>query len=378
MPLSWRANRTKNRPHMSGRPSTAEQDLTRAALARPRSRDLGSLRALSPFLRPYRMRVIFGGLALVGAAMATLILPMAVGSMIDHGFSAENASFIDSYFYALLGVAALMAAASAVRFYYVTWIGERVVADIRRAVYAHVLSLSPRFFEVTRTGEVLSRLTADTTLIQTVVGSSLSMAMRNIITIIGGSILLALTSLELTGLALLVVPAIVVPLIVFGRRVRGLSRAAQDRMDRLVAWHHLHTNIMQFTSTLPLGQTMRIKGEDVLTYPQIYLPQIAEWMGIRTDSEAIDCMMHPERSPFAAVGPDLARGGNDPKFLRSPALRGKPVREPSLAKFIDEKMPAWFPSGLLSDAAQRAGLKVKSDEDVAESLAACAHELGYL
>jgi len=156
------------------------------------------------------------------------------------------------------------------------------------------------------------------------------------------------------------------------------SRAAQDRMDRLVAWHHLHTNIMQFTSTLPLGQTMRIKGEDVLTYPQIYLPQIAEWMGIRTDSEAIDCMMHPERSPFAAVGPDLARGGNDPKFLRSPALRGKPVREPSLAKFIDEKMPAWFPSGLLSDAAQRAGLKVKSDEDVAESLAACAHELGYL
>jgi len=215
---------------MSGRPSTAEQDLTRAALARPRSRDLGSLRALSPFLRPYRMRVIFAGLALVGAAMATLILPMAVGSMIDHGFSAENASFIDSYFYALLGVAALMAAASAVRFYYVTWIGERVVADIRRAVYAHVLSLSPRFFEVTRTGEVLSRLTADTTLIQTVVGSSLSMAMRNIITIIGGSILLALTSLELTGLALLVVPAIVVPLIVFGRRVRGLSRAAQDRI----------------------------------------------------------------------------------------------------------------------------------------------------
>ncbi len=215
---------------MSGRPSTAEQDLTRAAQARPRSRDIGSLRALAPFLRPYRTRIVFACIALVGAAFATLVLPLAVRSVIDHGFAAENAGFIDNYFYGLLGVAALMAVASAVRFYYVTWIGERVVADIRRAVYAHVLSLSPRFFEVTRTGEVLSRLTADTTLIQTVVGSSLSMAMRNIITIIGGSILLLLTSLQLTGLALLVVPAILVPLIVFGRRVRGLSRAAQDRI----------------------------------------------------------------------------------------------------------------------------------------------------
>ena len=215
---------------MSGRPSTAEQDLERAASARPRSRDLSGLRALAPFLRPYRVRVIFAACALIAAAIATLVLPLAVRSMIDHGFSAESASLIDNYFYALLGVAALMAGASAIRFYYVTWIGERVVADIRRAVYGHVLTLSPRFFEVTRTGEVLSRLTADTTLIQTVVGSSLSMAMRNILTLIGGTILLLLTSLKLTGLALLLVPAILVPLIVFGRRVRGLSRAAQDRI----------------------------------------------------------------------------------------------------------------------------------------------------
>ncbi len=215
---------------MSGRPSSAEQELERAASSRPRSRDLSGLRALGPFLRPYRARVVFALIALVGAAVATLVLPLAVRSMIDHGFSAESASLIDNYFFALLGVAALMAVASAVRFYYVTWIGERVVADIRRAVYGHVLSLSPRFFEVTRTGEILSRLTADTTLIQTVVGSSLSMAMRNILTLIGGTILLLLTSLKLTGLALLVVPAILVPLIVFGRRVRGLSRAAQDRI----------------------------------------------------------------------------------------------------------------------------------------------------
>ncbi len=215
---------------MSGRPNTAEHELARAVAARPQSRDLSGLRALAPFLRPYRTRVSLACLALVAAAVATLVLPLAVRSLIDNGFTASSADLIDSYFYALLGVAALMAAASALRFYYVTWIGERVVADIRRAVYGHVLSLSPRFFEVTRTGEVLSRLTADTTLIQTVVGSSLSMAMRNMLTLIGGTIMLLLTSLQLTGLALLVVPAILVPLIVFGRRVRGLSREAQDRI----------------------------------------------------------------------------------------------------------------------------------------------------
>lgn len=221
---------------MSGRPSSAEQDLERAAAARPRSRDLSGLRALAPFLSPYRGRIVIAAFALVMAAIATLVLPLAVRAVIDHGFSRDSANLIDSYFYALIGVAALMAAASAMRFYYVSWIGERVVADIRRKVYGHVLSLSPRFFETMRTGEVLSRLTADTTLIQTVVGSSLSMAMRNMLTLIGGTILLLLTSLHLTGLTLLLVPAIVVPLIVFGRRVRGLSRDAQDRIADSAAY----------------------------------------------------------------------------------------------------------------------------------------------
>lgn len=230
MALESAAKPDENPRAMSGRPNIADQEIARAAAARGRTRDMSGLRALAPFLKPYRTRVVFAVLALFAAAAATLILPLAVRSMIDHGFSVESASLIDNYFYALLGVAALMAVASAVRFYYVTWIGERVVADIRRAVYAHVLSLSPRFFEVTRTGEVLSRLTADTTLIQTVVGSSLSMAMRNMLTLVGGTIMLLLTSLQLTGLALLVVPAILVPLIVFGRRVRGLSREAQDRI----------------------------------------------------------------------------------------------------------------------------------------------------
>ncbi len=230
---------------MSGRPSTAEQDLARAAAGRPRSRDIGSLRALFPFLRPYRTRVIFALVALMLAAIATLVLPLAVRGMIDHGFSREHAGVIDNYFFALIGVSALMALASAVRFYYVSWIGERVVADVRRAVYSHVLSLSPRFFEVTRTGEVLSRLTADTTLIQTVVGSSLSMAMRNAVTLIGGTIMLLITSLQLTGVALLIVPAIIVPLILFGRRVRALSRTAQDRIADASAYAGETLNAVQ-------------------------------------------------------------------------------------------------------------------------------------
>lgn len=215
---------------MADRPPTTVQDMANEAAARPRSRDLGALRSLLPFLKPYRMRVAIAAIALILAAIATLALPLAVRSMIDHGFSNESASFIDSYFIALIGVAALLAVASALRFFYVTWLGERVVADIRRAVYSHVLSLSPTFFETTRTGEVISRLTADTTLIQTVVGSSLSQAMRNILTLVGGSIMLLVTSTRLTGLAVLLVPAVVVPLIVFGRRVRGLSRASQDRI----------------------------------------------------------------------------------------------------------------------------------------------------
>ena len=230
---------------MADRHSSSEQDLAREANSRPRSRDLGALRALTPFLRPYRARIAFALAALVAAAMAMLILPMAARSMIDHGFSRESAAFIDSYFIAMIGVAALLAAASAVRFFYVTWLGERVVADIRRAVYGHVLTLSPTFFETTRTGEVLSRLTADTTLVQTVVGSSLSMAMRNIVMLIGGTVMLLLTSLQLTGLTLLLVPAIVVPLIVFGRRVRGLSRDSQDRIADASAYASETLNAVQ-------------------------------------------------------------------------------------------------------------------------------------
>jgi ATP-binding cassette subfamily B protein len=221
---------------MSDRPSTFAQDVATEAAGRPRSRQIGALRALLPFLKPYRTRVAYAALALLASTIATLVLPLAVRSMIDHGFSRASADFIDSYFAALLVVVAFLAAATALRFYFVTWLGERVVADIRGTVYSHILKLSPTFFESVRTGEVLSRLTADTTLIQTVVGSSLSVALRNMLMIAGGVAMLIITSPGLTGLALLLVPAVVVPLVVFGRRVRGLSRVAQDRLADATAY----------------------------------------------------------------------------------------------------------------------------------------------
>jgi len=168
--------------------------------------------------------------ALVMATLATLAMPIAVRFMIDNGFSRDDAGSIDSYFLALLIVAIVLGAASATRFFFVSWIGERVTADLRQAVYAHITRLSPVFFEVTRTGEVLSRLTADTTLIKSVVGSSASIALRNLFMFFGSAIMLVYTSPALSGLAALTLPAVIVPMIVFGRMVRRLARASQDRI----------------------------------------------------------------------------------------------------------------------------------------------------
>lgn len=193
------------------------------------SRDLGGLRRLIPFLRPYWIAVAGALVALIVAAASVLTIGQAVRRVVDQGFGAENA-FIDQYFIALLGVVAVLAAATFGRFYLVTWLGERMVADIRKAVYGHVIGLSPAFFEATRTGEVLSRLTADTTLIQTVVGSTASIAMRNLLLFLGGSVLLVISSPKLTGLVFLILPLIIAPIVLFGRRVRQLSRLSQDRI----------------------------------------------------------------------------------------------------------------------------------------------------
>jgi ATP-binding cassette subfamily B protein len=203
----------------------------------PRAKgSLATLSALLPFLRPYRHRFILAGIALVVAAGATLAIPYAFRQMIDLGFGAAgttgaaSAAHIDRYFVALFGVACILALATAARFYMVSWLGERVTADLRSAVYRHVVDQSPQFFETAQTGEVLSRLTTDTTLIQALVGTSISMALRNALLLAGGMVMLFLTSARLSALILVLLALVVVPIILFGRRVRKLSRDSQDRI----------------------------------------------------------------------------------------------------------------------------------------------------
>ncbi len=198
---------------------------------RVRSRNqIGPVAQLAPFLAPYRGTLVLALCALLIAAAASLVLPVAVREMIDQGFSRSNAAHIDRYFLLLFGVAAVLGLFTAARFYLVSWLGERVVADIRSAVYRHVIGMSPSFFETTRTGEVLSRLTTDTTLIQTVVGTSMSMALRSTVMLAGGLVMMAVTSPRLTGVTLALLLFVVLPIIGFGRQVRKLSRASQDRI----------------------------------------------------------------------------------------------------------------------------------------------------
>ncbi len=227
---------------------TSEQvveDQAQLAARRAPSKKLAPLSALQPFLLPYSGMIAAAALALVAAAAATLVMPAAVRGVIDHGFSAEDASNIRSYFLALIGVVAVMGVASATRFYLVSWIGERVTADVRARVFGHVLTLSPSFFEATRTGEVLSRLTADTTLVQTVVGSSASFALRNLVLATGSLVMMAVTSPKLTALCLIGVPLFVAPIIIFGRRVRKLSRESQDRLADTSAYAGEALNAIQ-------------------------------------------------------------------------------------------------------------------------------------
>ncbi len=201
-----------------------------AAARRPKARTLRPLSALMPFLRHYYWAILGAFISLTIATLATLALPVAVRFMIDYGFSATDAAAIDQYFIAMFGVAIILGLASAARFYFVTWIGERVTSDLRRAVYNHITTLSPVFFETIRTGEVLSRLTADITLIRQVLASSASVALRNLFLFVGCAIMLVYTSTELSALAALALPTVIVPVVVFGRWVRRLARASQDRI----------------------------------------------------------------------------------------------------------------------------------------------------
>lgn len=194
---------------------------------RPRSKRVGALRGLVPFLWPYRGLGLLALCALTLTAGISLILPLAVRRVVD-GFNSADVVLLDQYFGAALAIAALLALGTGARYYLVTRLGERVVADIRKALFDRVLGMSPAFFERILTGEVLSRITTDTTLILSVIGSSVSVALRNVLILFGGLVMLMLTSAKLTGLVLLIVPAIIVPIVVLGRKLRALSRENQD------------------------------------------------------------------------------------------------------------------------------------------------------
>ena len=204
------------------------------SVARSAAKSPRALRGLLPFLRPYRVRMALALLFLVGAAAATLALPLALRSLIEGGLMAADPGArvmaLREHFVALFGVGVALGVFSALRFYMVSWLGERITADLRNAVYAHVVRQSPEFFETTQTGEVLSRLTTDTTLVQTVVGSSLSMGLRNMVMGVGALAMLVITNPRVMLPVMGMLALIVLPSVYVGRRVRRLSRASQDRV----------------------------------------------------------------------------------------------------------------------------------------------------
>jgi len=194
---------------------------------RAKSRRIGSLRALWPFLVPYKRMLAAALAALVLTAIVSLTLPLAVRRVVD-GFETESEALLDKYFLAALAIAILLALGTGLRYYLVTRLGERVVADIRKAVFDRMIGMSPSFYERIMTGEVLSRITTDTTLLLSVISSSMSIALRNTLLLIGGLVLMMITSAKLTGAVLLIVPVVIVPIIILGRRLRVLSRQNQD------------------------------------------------------------------------------------------------------------------------------------------------------
>jgi ATP-binding cassette subfamily B protein len=201
-----------------------------------RRMNLRPLASLVPYIGRYRVRALSALGSLIVAALTTLIVPVAVRRMIDFGFTAKGVALIDSYFLVMIGVAAVLAIASTLRYYLVTTLGERVVADLRGDVFAHITSLSSAFFDEARTGEVVSRLTADTTQIKATAGTSVSIALRNVVLFVGATVMMVVSSPWLSAFVLAAIPIIVLPLYAFGRSVRRSSRSAQDTLAEASAY----------------------------------------------------------------------------------------------------------------------------------------------
>ncbi|MEJ8568098.1 ABC transporter transmembrane domain-containing protein [Elongatibacter sediminis] len=232
---------------------------------RPASRSLKPLAALWPFIRPYRRTLVAAMAALLIAGAAMLTMPVALRYLIDNGFIAQDVTTVNRYFGWFLLAALVFSVFAALRYYLVTWLGERVVADIRDAVYRKVVRMDPAFFEVTRTGEVLSRLTTDTTLVQTISGVGLSMALRHSLSLVGGLALLVLTSPKLAGYTLIGIPLVVLPVITVGRRIRKLSRQSQDRVADTSALADETLNAMQTVQAFTLEELQSRRYREAVT-----------------------------------------------------------------------------------------------------------------
>ena len=212
---------------------------------RPVSRKVSSLATLKPFLAHYRLQLVLAALFLLLSAAGALAIPLAIGQVIDRGFMAEDLARIDRWFWLLFAAAAVMAVGGGLRFYWVSWLGQRVVADMRKAVYARILGMSPEFFARTRTGEVLSRLNTDTTLVETLIGSTVSFGIRNLLMLSASAIALILTAPNLAGIIGLLILMMILPVIFLGRWVRRLSRASQDRIADISALGDESINAVQ-------------------------------------------------------------------------------------------------------------------------------------
>src|ERR1700689_930698 len=233
--MNFRPEKVETIPAAAAAQRSAEPAAT-VAEADPQTRSaerrasLRPLVSLIPYFKRYRWRAVSALAALILAAITTLIVPIAVRRMIDFGFSPRGLALIDSYFLVMIGVGAVLAVASALRYYLVTTLGERIVADLLGDVVAHITSLSAGFFDEAKTGELISRLTADTTQIKAAVGSSVSVALRNFVLFIGASVMMVVSSPRLSAFVLAAIPIIVLPLYAFGRAVRRRSRLAQDHL----------------------------------------------------------------------------------------------------------------------------------------------------
>jgi ATP-binding cassette subfamily B protein len=228
---------------------------------RPKGKSPRSLAALLPFLKPYTGMLLLSLVVLLTASGLMLSLPVAARFVIDQGLASKQSGLVNQYFIAFAVLIVLFCAMAALRLFLVSWVGERVVADVRDAVYRRVISMDAMFFEETRTGEILSRLTADATLVQAITGSSLSMVLRSMIQLPGALVMLAITNLKLMGLIVLLIPAVILPVVTIGRKVRKLSRESQDRIADTSAMASESLNAVQivqaFTAEISIADRYR-------------------------------------------------------------------------------------------------------------------------